>query len=422
MQTYLAEKLAGIPALQSVFAPRDGHVLALSDMACPQTVALAAAALLCTKRPVLLITAYEGQAARMADDLDGYLGGKGQSVSLRLPQYLFVRAVADRATEDRAVQALWALRKGEIRALTVPCETLLHTLPAPGAFMGMACSLKTGDVLSTDALCEKLIRAGYFRADMAEGRGQFALRGGIVDVFPVDRENAVRIEFYGDEVDSIRAFDPVSQRSQENLTEVTLPPCRLFFSNGQETAGRIREMVLQALRRLSPDGSGGESASPEPVQDTADSAEDYSFSMRIDQGTGLRRMLEDADEIERYYSTDSLQLYAACAGLDIGSLADFFPSAPLVFIDDPDAVKKRLHERYEGFLRELSQAVETGDTVPETRQAMFTPDAAEERLSGSPVVLCQQFLRLQGNFHFRTGSDHNCFCHVFSRAQHIPAL
>lgn len=84
-------------------------------------------------------------------------------------------------------------------------------------------------------LQEKLSDMGYEREVQIEGPGQFAVRGGILDVFPLTEELPVRIELWGDEVDSIRTFDVESQRSVENLEEVTIYPAAEFLENGTES-------------------------------------------------------------------------------------------------------------------------------------------------------------------------------------------
>ncbi len=85
-------------------------------------------------------------------------------------------------------------------------------------------TLETGQEADMDLLCDRLVKMGYDRQAQAEGPGQFACRGGIVDIYPLTEELPVRVELFGDEIDSIRAFDTASQRSVENLTEVTVYP------------------------------------------------------------------------------------------------------------------------------------------------------------------------------------------------------
>jgi len=141
-------------------------------------------------------------------------------------------------------------------------------------------------IIEMDALKMKLVNLGYERCAQVEQAGQFAVRGGIVDIFPLTEENPYRIEFWDDEVDSIRSFDALSQRSVENLEEVTIYPaselilskavirkgikkieteekarCAVFDKEGKtEEAGRLRRVVRELKERLEYlEGAAGES-------------------------------------------------------------------------------------------------------------------------------------------------------------------
>lgn len=92
-----------------------------------------------------------------------------------------------------------------------------------------------GGTADIDTLSEKLVTMGYVREDMVEGCGQFSVRGGIVDIFGAGSENPVRIEFFDDEVDSIRTFDAGEQRSIDKLERVTVYPCReILFDTAEK--------------------------------------------------------------------------------------------------------------------------------------------------------------------------------------------
>jgi len=106
-----------------------------------------------------------------------------------------------------------------------PAETLVERIIPQRDFVEQIINIKVGDFLYIDELAEKLVNLGYSRASQAEGAGQFAVRGGIVDVYTVLSDVlAVRIEFFGDEVDSIRQLDPLTQRSLEKLQSAEICP------------------------------------------------------------------------------------------------------------------------------------------------------------------------------------------------------
>ena len=97
-------------------------------------------------------------------------------------------------------------------------------------------SVKLGDVVDFEQLKQDMVLLGYDREEQIEGPGQFAVRGGIMDIYPLTEETPIRIELWGDEVDSIRTFDVESQRSIENLEEITIYPATDF---PEETCKRV---------------------------------------------------------------------------------------------------------------------------------------------------------------------------------------
>ncbi|MFR5794953.1 MAG: hypothetical protein ACLUI3_04885 [Christensenellales bacterium] len=125
---------------------------------------------------------------------------------------------------------------------------MLHRMMPREAFNRNTISLRVGDVTPIDLLIERLLAAGYTREYMVEGKGQFSVRGGIIDVYPADALSAVRIEFFDDELDSIRAVDVMSQRSQGNMQEVVIPPASEapVPQAGTEALARL---LLEALAR-----------------------------------------------------------------------------------------------------------------------------------------------------------------------------
>jgi len=108
----------------------------------------------------------------------------------------------------------------------------LMTRTIPRREFLMACAtLKTGSRTQVDALCRKWVEIGYAGAELVTSAGQFSRRGGLVDIWPMHLDNPVRVDFFGDEVDSIRTFDPATQRSIQVVQEVFIPPASELIGN-----------------------------------------------------------------------------------------------------------------------------------------------------------------------------------------------
>ncbi|MFL6297724.1 MAG: transcription-repair coupling factor, partial [Actinomycetes bacterium] len=130
-----------------------------------------------------------------------------------------------------------------LRLLTVPARAMMQPL-APGLNAVEPVTVATGDRVDLEELLERLVDAGYQRTDMVERRGEVAVRGGLVDFFPPGEDHPVRVELWGDEVESIRAFAVSSQRSLTELPEVEAWPCR-EVRLGQAERGRARQLAAE---------------------------------------------------------------------------------------------------------------------------------------------------------------------------------
>ena len=178
----------------------------------------------------------ETAAGRLAGDLEVLLGEK----PLRLfARELFVRAgtVISRQWEHSRIAALYELTQGRGRVAVATAEGLLQKTSPPRALCDAAVKLETGGRYDLGALPGRLVAAGYSRAEQVEGVGQFALRGGILDVFSPLMDEPVRCEFFDDEIDSMGAFDVATQRRIRNVdAALLLPAAELLPDAGLSSA------------------------------------------------------------------------------------------------------------------------------------------------------------------------------------------
>lgn len=103
-------------------------------------------------------------------------------------------------------------------------QALQYPLPAAIKFKANSLTLKVNQVCNLSKICDFLVHCGYKRDDLVANPGEFALRGDILDIYPINIASPYRIEFFDDEIDNIRTFNPVSQRTKDSLTEVVIEP------------------------------------------------------------------------------------------------------------------------------------------------------------------------------------------------------
>jgi len=138
-------------------------------------------------------------------------------------------------TSARA-RALHAVATGSARVVVASAAAVHARVSAPDRLLGRSIDLAPGREISPTALAELLVAAGFSREDPADEHGEFALRGGILDVYPSFEPQPARLEFVGDTVESLRAYDPATQRSMKALDRISVVPLRdvLQIEHGEE--------------------------------------------------------------------------------------------------------------------------------------------------------------------------------------------
>ena len=126
--------------------------------------------------------------------------------------------------QEQRAAALWKLATGAVDILIAPVESAALKLFDLGYYAGLAVTLKRGEEVDIETLTAHLSGVGYTQMDLVEMPGQFTRRGGILDVYSPEADRPVRVEFFGDEIETIRKFDPGTQRSQSGLDETQLLP------------------------------------------------------------------------------------------------------------------------------------------------------------------------------------------------------
>ena len=193
------------------------------------------------KKRVVLITHDEATAAELCGDINA-LGLKCLNFPTRdlcigdLSGY-------SKEYEHKRIDTLSAVADGAFDLLTISLDAAVQYTVKPDVLKSARFTLKTGDSADISELAERLINAGYTRSQLCEGLGQFSVRGGIFDLFPVNSEKPCRIEFWGDEIDSISYFDPETQRREENADEIEISPAAEVMFDPFNLAAKLKTEI-----------------------------------------------------------------------------------------------------------------------------------------------------------------------------------
>ena len=187
---------------------------------------------------------------RVAEELGAWLGDPAAVATLE-PRTSLAYERSELVADETAarVAALAAWRRGRVRVLVASVQALLQRTIAPDDLPTRPRELRVGARVHQDTLLRDLLDLGYSPVMEVAGRGEFARRGGIVDVFPPSLDLPIRIEFFGDEIESLRAFDPTDQRTTGKVDRIALLPASEFLLPATGVAA-IRERLGKAAARL----------------------------------------------------------------------------------------------------------------------------------------------------------------------------
>ncbi len=175
-------------------------------------------------KTIVLIASSEKEAREFARDLVLFLGEKEVGLYPSGELLTLEMFAKDRAAEIARLEVLFRLLAGESLVVVISAQGLLQKTIPKGVYTEQVGMFSKGCFLDREELVSQLVSGGYERVSLVEGKGQFALRGNIIDIFPLSYDRPRRIELCGDEVDSVRSFDPVSQRSTGEVDELYVTP------------------------------------------------------------------------------------------------------------------------------------------------------------------------------------------------------
>ena len=210
-----------------------------------RAVSIAALAQLSGRRPLVVATPTGTDAGQLYDDLCQYMPD-GEVVLFPAWETLpFERVSPSVETMGRRLEVLWRLRTAErAPAIVVAGVRALLQRLGPGATTIDPVCVRQGDVLDPDAVLRRLVELGYRREQLVEHRGEVAMRGAILDVYPSTADAPVRIDLWGDEVDRLTTFSVNDQRSTADLDEVLIFPARELVPD-DDVRARASKLVAE---------------------------------------------------------------------------------------------------------------------------------------------------------------------------------
>ena len=235
--------------------------------------------------------------------------------------------------------ALAALAEGRCPILVTTPQAMMQCMIPPAAFASLTFRLKVGGRYPRRELLEQLLRGGYVRVDLVEGPGEFSARGEIVDVFPIHAEHPLRLDFFDDDLETMRSFDVGTQKSFQGTEEVTVFPAGDCVVNA-ETAGRALAALPHYKSRVQPESY----------------RQLYGYLEQAAPFPGAEQLLG------LFYES-------------VGWLHEALPAEAVLLLDEPDRLMQRSRDFFSEVLGEHELSLEQGHLALPPEEAFLSAEA-----------------------------------------------
>jgi transcription-repair coupling factor (superfamily II helicase) len=325
--------------------------LVTSGMAGPARALLLAALHKELSRPIVMIVRTNSELENLESDLN-FFHAAFQTGSQKNPVLTLPSAEVDpyeglsphAEVEQKRAFALDTLARGGGELLIAPARALIERTPSPKQMLNLSIQLKVGEDYPLDLLVEMLYSTGYLREEPISEIGTYSLRGGILDIFTPGQSQPVRLEFFGDTIESIRTFDADTQRSTGSLDSFRVLPMRTQAAGPED----FRRFARKARERWSDPRYQYEL--PEKLQITEDGSPFEGWEYLLPLVTPLE-----------------------------SSLFDYLRN-PLLVIDEPVEIESELEKSFEHMSERYSAADEAGNLALEPGSLFMTVEGLHSRL------------------------------------------
>ena len=316
-------------------------------------------------QPLVILCQDDMAARRMQEELKCFLGVTAPILPGRDLTF-YDAAVVSRSWEQKRLRQLYALQQGSIPIQIMTWESLSQRTIPPSVLEKASFSLEVGQDYTMESLLEHLTAAGYSRCGMVEGVGQFALRGGILDIFSPAGDSPVRLEFFGDTLDTMGSFDPDTQRRCENLEQCLILP------------------VSETLPGLNPKGISGLCADLRALIARQNRRKNKNEAL-------IGTLSKDLEKYENGLHNSASDRYMALIYPEMATAADYAPGNALWIVCDHGNLHRTAHARTEEIGLQLDSLLQAGLVAGELCDFVCQWEDFFHALRGKTVVYFDAF-------------------------------
>jgi len=337
-----------------------------------------AAALVCKhfEKPCLFITHNDLLSKKVYEDISFFDADMAVLLPSREMVFRRIDAKSNEIMQNR-LKAYDDIASGKCSIICASVEALLSRTVSPRLFESMTKELSLGESVSLEEIKKYFIAAGYERIDMVEGKGQFSIRGGIIDFYSPIYQNAVRIELFDDEIDSIRYFDVLTQRSVSKAKKVRITPAREFIVSEEEFLKGAENLEAELSARLKTLGGSGRKKSSD---------------IKVKE-----RISEDIEKLRQSIYFEGTEKYSPYFPDKNYSIIDYMKNC-IIFIDEPSRIRQRCETIGLEFQEYFNQLLEDGEVLPGQFNTLYTYDDLLLRMQNNKKVCIDSLYKSNRDF------------------------
>ena len=318
-----------------------------------------------TSVPIVVLCQDDMAAKRLQEELKAFLG-ETYPVLPNRELTLYDTAVVSRAWEQKRLRQLFELMQSKTALQIMSWESMSQRTMPPAVLAGCAFDLEVGKEYDLDTLAARLAGAGYSRTSMVEGPGQFAVRGGILDIFSPAADLPVRAEFFGEELDTMGYFDPDTQRRTENVSSIVVLP------------------VGETQPRLHPGSLEGLCADLEALIARQKRRKNVNEDL-------IRTLEKDLEKYQNSVQNPASDRYMALIYPEMSTAWDFIPANATIVLCDQSALKRTARTRMDELGMQLDSLLQGGLVAGELCDYACQWEEFCEKLQGQTVVYFDAF-------------------------------
>lgn len=250
--------------------------------------------------------------------------------------------------EKLRLSATASLLSGRRDVLIVASVSCIYGIGNPTEFHNSLINVKIGSKVSRTQLLHSLVNALYSRALNEFGRGQFRVKGDVIDIFPAYADTGIRVQFFGDEIEKIQSFDPISGSVIFKFDEINIYPANLFVSSPETIQGAVRDIQDDLMKQVEFFNSIGKPFEAKRLRERTE------FDLEMIKELGYCSGIEN---YSRYFDKREPGTRPFC-------LLDYFPKDYLMVIDESHVTIPQIHAMYGGDRSRKESLVEYGFRLP----------------------------------------------------------